>query len=303
MPVLAVTLVATLLVLTGCGGASVGQPGSGSRELASPDPAIAVLEITGEGLGGFSGMHVEDNRLWMLSDRGFVVTAELVFDARGRLVAVTGFQSSRLCGPDGEALGEGIADADAEALLRLPDGSWAVAFERRHRIWRYQAEGLTGCGAADTTHAALPPEVLSLGSNRGIEAMAVLADGRLMILAEDRLDGRHPYWIRRDGIWQSGAYRAEDGFAPTDAVADAEDILVVERFFTPLLGPDARITRYRPGSGDRPVELIRFSEIGLPLDNFEAMALSGRGLFVLSDDNFNAAQRTLLVHFRELPAP
>ena len=280
----------------------------------APRP-LAVFEIKGDGaMGGFSGLHIEAERALLLSDRGFVATAALAFTGDRRLAAVTGFSRARLCGLDGAPLTKRPADADAEALRRLPDRSWLVRFEPDHLIWRYSARGLLGRGAAQPYPAPLPAGLGGVGGNKGVEAMTPLAGGGLLAIAEGRAAGLHPAWLwRRDDGWRRLPYRGIDGFAPTDAVALPDgSVIVLERFYLPIIGPDARLVRL-PAAALRDdgaamlegTELLRFSAAGLPLDNYEGLAFvpreaasEGGDLFVISDDNFRAAQRTLLIQFR-----
>jgi len=88
--------------------------------------------------GGLSDLHVTpDNRtLTSISDEGAWLVATPRFDASGMLVGLGDARMGQLRGLDGKPI-ESKPEADAEAFARLPDGSWLVAFERRHRLWRY----------------------------------------------------------------------------------------------------------------------------------------------------------------------
>ena len=81
--------------------------------------------------------------------------------------ASSGARIGQLHGLDGRLIAS-KAEADAEAMARLPDGSWLVAFERDHRLWRYRT--LT----ATPTPVEGPAEIGRQPANGGIEALAAL---------------------------------------------------------------------------------------------------------------------------------
>ncbi len=130
------------------------------------------------------------------------------------------------------------------------------------------------------------------------------------------MDGRyHVGWIG-DGItWEEMRYRAAGDFKPTGMAqvpadtARAGDVLVLERRFTLLDGPGARITllrrqAFRPGAALDGEELAILRQPST-IDNFDGIAIArgARGealVYLLSDDNFSFWQRTLLLMF-ELP--
>jgi hypothetical protein len=88
---------------------------------------------------------------------------------------------------------EARPDADAEAIARLPDGSWLVAFERRHRLWRYpHARPRRRCPIEG------PAEIGRQPANGGIEALAALADGTVIAISEEysrQARNRRSGWI------------------------------------------------------------------------------------------------------------
>lgn len=198
--------------------------------------------------------------------------------------------------PGGQPLPAG--NRDAEALVALPDGSWLVGFERRHRISRYAR--LDG----PALPFAAPPGLLQAPSNGGLESLALLPDGRLLAIAESLgEDDERAAWIGRDGRWEERAYRAAPGFSPTDAVALGTGVLVLERDFSLLRGFRCRLA-FVPDLS-RPV-LIGDTWLDLPPDgpaeNWEAVATArtseGALVAILSDDNENPFQRTLLAVYR-----
>ncbi len=134
--------------------------------------------------GGWSDLHVapDGRSLKTISDVGGWLSATIDYDARGHLAGLSAGRIGQLHGLDGKPL-LNKRDADAEAMARLPDGSWLVGFEQRHRIWRYPAgdeaagQGLAGPPAP----VEGPPQLTRQPSNGGLEAMTGLADGRFPV--------------------------------------------------------------------------------------------------------------------------
>lgn len=258
--------------------------------------------------GGLSGLLVspDGSRLLAVSDTGRWLSATLSYDPEGRLTGIADARMARLRDMDGDALKK-KRWRDAESLARLGDGSILVSFEHKHRIWRYepQEEPLAGLPIAW-------PKPKGLGrapENGGLEAMAVLSDGRLLALTEKQENGTGMAgYLWHGDAWSPVTYRPHVGFRPTAAsrLPGSDDLLVMERAFQPLSGPRVRLVRLaasdiRPGAALQGEELARW---GLPLtiDNFEALA-TRRGpdgetlIYLLSDDNFHLLQRTLLLMF------
>ncbi|MCM2256083.1 MAG: esterase-like activity of phytase family protein [Vicinamibacteria bacterium] len=263
----------------------------GGLALSSPQP----------GFGGLSDVRLTGSTARAVSDEG----AHFEFGVRiesGRLVGV-GAQatSGMLLDTVGNEL-DGKANQDAESMARLPDGSLLVGFEQRHRVLRY--ESLAGPAQAWPT----PPGLEGAPRNGGLEAMTALADGRVLALTEElEASGQLAAWLWDKDGWAPLRYRAEGDPRPAGAALLPDgDVVVIERSYSPLTGVTARLRRIRaaqiaPGAlleGELLAELKR----PLTVDNFEAIeALRGPGgetlLLLLSDDNFNPLQRTLLLLF------
>jgi hypothetical protein len=304
-----------LLLQAGCAAADGRQPFARPMPLAVPEgtPLVPVgallLDTAGLRLGGLSGLHLSpDLRVSAVSDRGRWLTGQLLLQD-GRVASLGGVQSGPLRDGNGEPLPRGHA-ADAEALARLPDGTWLVAYERWHRV-RTHRPTLDSPGR----YVDVPAALAQAPGNAGLEALAVLPDGRWLLITErfavPEEPGLRRAWIGRPGGWTALGYRPAPGMDPVDAVALPEDggVLVLERGFSLLGGFTGRLVRLpasalagaREGSvlggGE---ELLRI-EPPLPVDNYEGVAaarVGGRTLITLvSDDNENALQRSWLLVF------
>ena len=146
-------------------------------------------------------------------------------------------------------------------------------------------------------------------TNGGIEALARLGDGRLLALTE-RLNADDDHvrgWINMKGRWQRLRYRRTGLFVPTGATTLANgDVLVLERRFTWLGGFASRVARVsrRDIRAGATLDGTEIATIDLPLivENFEGIAVrplrnGGTHIYLISDDNFHALQRTLLLMF------
>ena len=153
-----------------------------------------------------------------------------------------------------------------------------------------------------------PPEMLDLPFNNGIEALTLLADGSLLALSEGkRYREAVVGWISNSNGWSVLTYRANKNYRVTGAATlPGGDVVVLERLFTPRGYNVVLLKRVAEVSikADLRIEGETVAELKAPLtvDNFEGIeARRGpRGevlVYLISDDNFNAEQRTLLMMF------
>jgi hypothetical protein len=204
--------------------------------------------------------------------------------------------------PDGRRIND-KESGDAEAMVCDSPERRVIGFEHQHRLWVYDGDTVTTL--------PIPPNARMLGSNEGIEGLARLSDGRLFMIAEGTQEAkRGPAWVQTDdgSGWEELSILRSEGFQPTGlATLPDGDVLLLERFYSPARGAAARISLIRKVQIEadaeiRPTELARLAP-PLTVDNFEGIAVApaadgGTLVFLLSDDNFNPAQRTLLLVFR-----
>jgi hypothetical protein len=272
---------------------------------------LAGYQLTGDSAdwGGLSGMAISPDgaALWAVADVGRWYRFRLSHDGDGRLTGIELGEHGALPDDAGRPI-ETKCRGDAEALALKSDGYFYVAFECRHRLWRYRAPG--NPFAARAKAVRLPPDALSLPNNAGLEAAAFLPGDRLFLLVQggDDAGPELPGWFFDGGAWQAVRLMRTGLFEPTDmTLLPSGDVLLLERSYSLLAGPRARLSvialaSIQPGAKLRGREL---AVIGPPLtvDNFEAIAARPGGdgstlVYLLSDDNQNALQRTLLLQFR-----
>jgi hypothetical protein len=146
-------------------------------------------------------------------------------------------------------------------------------------------------------------------SNGGLEAVEQLADGRALALAEDHFvsDGRLAGWLIDGNTAARVSYPGDGYFEPTGMAALADGrVLVLERGYTAIGGAKGRVMLIKtPVAGEAISGLRELARLAPPIqvDNYEGLAARDDGdggllLYIVSDDNFNPLQRTLLMMFR-----
>ncbi len=267
------------------------------------------MRANSRSFGGWSDLHVtaDGRTLTSISDEGPWFTATIDYDADGNLAGLSNGQIGKLRDLDGQPLAD-KAEADAEGMARLPDGSWLVAFERHHRLWRYRTLGSTPVPFEG------PAEIDRQPKNGGIEALTALADGRIIAISEEYSlrPGTLVGWIgqpAKDGRyeWRAFEYAKTPDFSPT-AIAMLPDgsFATIERAFDMVRGVRCRVMRFeaselKPGGTVRAEELAWLAS-PYTVDNLEGLAATKGAhgetlLWLISDDNFNPLQRNILLLF------
>lgn len=269
---------------------------------------VALTSPDTERLHGLSGLDVAaDGRSFIaISDDGDLVRGRIALDPAGHLIGIEDVRLSPLKGENGQPL-QGKEEGDAEAVTLLAGGGFAVSFERDHRVLAFDRPDAP---ARLVVRFAQGDPGFRLDDNGGVEALAAEDDsliagtegGQIRTLAGDRLTS------------PASGPEPPSGFSLTglDAVAGG-DWLAVYRAYDPFLGaraviavlPRARCIRPPCEAAHGRVDLARLAS-PLTVDNFEAISavpLAGGGwrIYLLSDDNFQARQRTLLMAFDWTP--
>lgn len=262
-----------------------------------------TLELSsGDGrFGGYSGLLISPDgaALTAVSDLGHWLTGRPAYDGAGRLTGLEGAEIRPLRGEDGQPL-RGKAEADAEGLTRDAQGRLLVSFERDHRILAY--------AGLDSAATALPaPPARPMDGNAGLEALEALPGGGLLAITESGEAEGGGAFLWQAGRWHPLGYPRTRNLSAVGAAAAPDGaVYLVERSWSLVGGLDLRIVRLRaadirPGAKLRPEELAVLRP-PLMVDNFEAIAarVTPQGetlLYLLSDNNLNPVQRTLLSVF------
>lgn len=254
----------------------------GVQLIAAPVSALHGLsDLTLTGDGGFLAV----------SDSGDLVRGRLALDKAGRLTGLDDLRVRRLTLADGAPIAD-KAEGDAEGLALTEDGEVLVSFERDHRIWSY--------GPLEAMHArpeARPHPAADFPLNEGMEALT-LAPGGWRVGGEG------------GGVWdcsRDGCRVVVEAAPPTDSWRltglerdpGGDGWFAVQRSWRPPFDVRARVRRMDEDGALGPV-LVELKLPGLA-DNFEGVAAEARGegvrLYILSDDNANPAQKTLMLAF------
>lgn len=265
---------------------------------------VEALELKNESyrFGGFSGLAMKGERLLAVTDEGQLLTATLKRETN----TITGFTDILLRPLWPEGKNPDKKEYDAEGLALLPDGSLLIAFEQFHRLARYTPGGVPQLQRSWPA----PAELKKLAKpNEGFEAVVALTDTRAFALAENAPDevGNHTGYLVNllNGRTEKLKLKATETFHPTDLTTLPNgDLLLLERSYSVLGGVAARISLLKkveivPNTLLVPTELARLAS-GSGVDNMEGIAAlpakSGEtDIFLLSDDNFNPLQKTILV--------
>lgn len=275
----------------------LGLPGGASLEDGVRFAGGVELVLDADSpLHGLSDLKLLDTADFVsVTDAGDLVRGRLELDRDGDLSGVAALRLRRLT----DLAGRPIVDkavGDAEGLLLTADGNLFVAFEREHRIWNYGPLEALVAHPAPVRH----PDA-GFGLNTGMEGLATGSGDQWRVTGES------------GGVWDCSPARCAVVAAPPERpLADSDYRItgldrdpsgdgwfVVQRSFSPPINARARVRRMAADGRLGPILV----ELKLPgtTDNFEGIAVIAHGeatrVYILSDDNGNTAQRTLLLAF------
>jgi hypothetical protein len=261
--------------------------------------------------GGLSSLNMRPDgaHFITLSDKGRWFRGRIVY-RDGKPDALVEVETAPALGPDGKPLaGRGWFDTES---LAERDGVLYVGIERVNQIVRfdYARDGLL----ARAQVVPVPPDVKTLPNNKGLECLTAppkgmpLADG-LIAISERGLDADGNLKGYIVGGASAGAFsvKRSDEYDISDcAVTPDADLLLLERRASWRQGISIRMRRVplndvRAGALLEGKVLIE-ADMGFQIDNMEGLGIhrAPDGTLILtlvSDDNFSAIQRTILLQF------
>ena len=270
-----------------------------------------VLRSSDQHFGGISAIRVAPDgaHFIALTDKGWWFRGRILYEGT-RPSGIADAEMAPILGADGRPLAaRGWYDTES---IAEDGGTLYVGIERVHQIVRfnYGKEGLLARGRP----IALPPGLRSLPPNRGIEALVFVPKGlplagTLVAISERGLDkaGNIIGFLIGGASPGNFAVRRSSNYDVTDAaLLPGGDVLLLERRFSWSSGLAVRMRRIalgeiKPGAVvDGPV--LFDVDLGYEIDNMEGLSVhrnAGREvvLTLISDDNFSAVQRTLLLQF------
>jgi len=265
-----------------------------------------ILTSKDDNFGGLSGLRIKDGTIFAVVDQGLFVTAKIIREA-GKLSGLTDATISRLRNRKGECI-KSKKQGDAEAL-EIVGQQFLVGFERNHRIDAFNLKG--DKLFADERADPISFKKFDLPNNKGPEAIArVPGTNKLLAFAE--------YAPSDDNLHQAFIIEGEEtipffvtlttGYSLTDAAFLPDgNLLMLERFYTPITGPAMRIRKFDvSGLSEGQMldgEIIMEATSEMEIDNMEGLAITQNQngetiLTLISDDNFSRNQRTVMLEFK-----
>jgi hypothetical protein len=275
-----------------------------------------VLTSSDKRFGGWSGLRVSTDGQHMLSqsDESHLLKADLSYDKHGDLSGVTNAQLADLQDLDGKPMTGKEGDAEGLALLTPKgiDGPVAISFERNHRVWEYDiSNGLD----AKPTPVSMPDAIKALPFNSGLESLVPFRPDTLLAIGEvPDATGVHPAWLvstpgPNSSLAGALGVKTHSPYEISDAALspDGKYLYLLERhYYDPLRGIVIAVRRIdasqvKPGATLDGEEIASFT-MRENIDNMEGISLrtGAHGetlLYIISDDNYNPIERTLLLMF------
>lgn len=260
----------------------------GGLVLTSPDTAR---------LHGLSDMEISaDGKLIAISDEGDLLAARLLSDSKGRPIGLANATLTVLTGPDGKPL-QGKLEADAEGMALLANGDMLVSFERNNRILLYPAKG--------GPPRIAPSPAANFPANGGMEALTALPGAGPGAYVTAGEDSGETWTCKLAGDCTQGATIAKPPEFGVVAVRPlpAGRMAWLLRAWDPVRGSRNALVVHDAGGEIARLEMTR----PLTVDNYEGLAAipakdGSVRFYLLSDDNFQSSQRTLLLAFDWKPA-
>ena len=265
--------------------------------------------------GGYSALTIgpSGKTILAVSDAGIWLRGTIDYDGR-KMKGVSNAVIGPLLGADGKPLRDD-QERDSEGMTLIDGGPAAgtayISFERHHRILTYPFAAQKF--GPPTGSLPLPPGTKRLHPNSGLEAIAILPSGALkgtvVAFSENLTDntGNLQGWLIGGPTPGPLTLKRIGGFDVTDAAPLPDGGLVVlERRFRYSEGIKMRIRRIKASEIKRGAlitgETLLEATDALNIDNMEGIAAhrspSGETILTLiSDDNFSALERTLLMQF------
>ncbi|MEE2959511.1 MAG: esterase-like activity of phytase family protein [Myxococcota bacterium] len=238
-----------------------------------------------------------------VSDRGYRLQLTPKFDPHGMLL---GIEPEVLVAslPAPSFLGQFFSRApDTEGVTIDPThGRYWISIEGEHRIELYD-QNWNRAGTLNPLDSRQAPK------NDGLEAITNLRDGRILTITENfREAGGIVGYVGTENQWNRFIYPSFQNFQPTGLTClNDGGVVLLERFYSKKKGNFVRLARLSAAHIEKN-QFAKWEEVAifgppLPLDNFEGIAsIPGNqnyeDIYLISDDNGNSSQKTLLYQFR-----
>lgn len=264
-----------------------------------------VLTSGYPGFGGISAFRFDgpDHHFLALTDAGLFLSGRLDLDGE-RPTGLSDVSAVAILDDKGQPF-PNSGRADSESLALAPDAVY-VGFEGRNEIWRFPRPPLAKAG-----RKVPAPAIRALRGNLGLESLFYVPSGPLKgaLIGIGEEGGRDDLPGFIIGGATPGAFTLvrHDAFAATDAALTSDGtVILLERYYSRAVGVKLRLRRFsltaiKPGAVIDP-EILGTFDMGYEIDNMEGLAVTETAagdlvLTLISDDNFNPLQRTVLLRF------
>lgn len=282
---------------------------------------ISRSKINGLAICGLSGLAWDEDAelLYAISDQGVLFHLRPIFDAQGYLISAQAVAAYPLQDASGKPVRAPFDDSEGLTIRngdnRVPgDTELLISFEVKPRVVRYSVSG--EWRGEEPLPAVLRDVRNYHDSNQALEAVTIDSRWGVLVGSETPLRNEPLGQIR---IFTSSGrfWNYPLGKAPNSALVAMEAmpdgrLLTLERAFVAPLRPLIISLRRTElpiletiGSLLKVADVAVFdSSQGWLLDNFEGLTgYRNERFFMVSDDNCNSWQTTLLVYFEWLSVP
>lgn len=258
----------------------------------------------------FSGLAWDHDEqiLVILSDRGFFIYARPVFHNE-KLTGLKLLSYHYLKDKDGKKLRHKAADSEGLALINSKnnvagDTELIISFERQPRIVHYKADGTYK--KDEPLNNDLDTIKNYAGANKALEAVTLheqfnIITGPERPLKQSRKDALSLHTLNRETWYFSPDNEEHSSLVGLTTLPDNR-LIALERIFSSIFSGVSNVIHLLTLNNDtlQQEKLLKLNAAeGYFNDNFEGITWhKNNSFFIISDDNDNLFQRTLLVHFQ-----
>ena len=250
--------------------------------------------------GGFSGLIIqnEGSEALVVTDKSFFFVLELLRNENEILTGYSVIRRGRILSSKGENLNGRTTDSESIAIDA--NNNYYISFESNHRIMMHSE--VEGKGVFVPKH----PMFRRLSVNKGIEALAIDNDNRLIAIPEKPPLGISdiPIFRLHNNKWEIIKYvKINENFQVTDAeILPQGLLLILERKFSWTHGFKTRFRLISLDKFDNTDPITVFTSTANQFDNLEGLALwkDKKGemrILTVSDDNFHPLQQSEIREF------
>lgn len=258
---------------------------------------------------------VDAKKLYAVSDNGYLYTIKLTMH-NNQIKQAKVIKAVRLKGENKKPLRGRMGDAEGLAIKNSQnnnpnDAELIISFERNSRVDRYNTSG------DYLGNIPLPKHLLNHRNfrhrNKMLESVTLHPKHGALVAAElpvkKNASNLQSIYSQHGKVWHFPRLKAAKSAITALEVLNNGDILVLERAYSGIFNPlvislrQVKLDQCNQQNHCAVRDLAIFdSAKGWSIDNFEGLThLQGNQYLMVSDDNKNPLQRTLMVKFEILP--